>query len=66
MNKQGTRSYDYTLEIMSKVEIFQLALKEAGFKSIWQFWGILTPGVNCVERKKQINKEKQDSIAKAT
>ena len=45
MDKLGTRSYGYILEIMSKFEKFHLALKKGGFKGFWQFWGLSTLGV---------------------
>ena len=49
MDKLGTRSYGYILEIMSKVENFHLALKKGDFKGFWKFWGLLTLGVKQFE-----------------
>jgi hypothetical protein len=45
MHKLGTRSFGYILEITSKVENFNPALKEGGFEEFWQFWGLSTLGV---------------------
>ena len=50
MDKLGTRSYSYILEIMSKGENFHLALREGGFEAFWQFWGLSTLGVKRWEK----------------